>query len=146
MRLVCALVAVFAVCGLATGCGGASNALATSSSVCFRALPMARAAVEGQGTFDGVRLVTAASFSKEVNRKLSGERSKLDLAVRTSGEQQLCIFAFRGRYQAAAVAGDVAGTKGDFAVVLVGARHLRLVASVVVNRLPQRFSHPGIHS
>jgi hypothetical protein len=130
----------------AAGCGGATNALSVSASVCFRALPVARHAVEDRGTLDGVRLIDVVKISKEVDRKLRRPRPSLGVAIQNSGEDQLCAFAFRGGFLSSEVVGHLTNAKGEFALVLVGAKHLKLIASVVLSQLPQRFSHPHIQS
>jgi hypothetical protein len=142
LRLVATGMAV-ALIGLLAACGGPFNTLATSDSICFRGLPVAKAAVHAQGTLVGVRRVQTKTLESKIEHKLHETDFTLAPAV-LSQETQLCAFAFRGQYAPGAV--DLASNTqpGKYAVVLVGSKHVVLVGAVVLPALPQRFRHPHV--
>jgi hypothetical protein len=62
----------------------------------FSTLPIAKQAVEGRGSFDGVRLVNVATLTARSDR---GLRELLDtLPIPSSHE--VCLVAYTGSYQA----------------------------------------------
>jgi hypothetical protein len=134
---------VVALVGLLAACGGPFNALATADSVCFRGLPVAKAAVHSQGTLVGVRRVQTKTLESRIEHKLHETNLTLPPTA-LSGETQLCAFAFRGQYAPGAVALATNTQSGKYAVVLVGSKHVVLVGAVVLPALPQRFRHPHV--
>ena len=67
--------AVLLVAVGAAGCTSARNALGPSESPCFRAIPLARAAVNDKGKFSGVRYVTAQRLQRG-NQTSEGGRAR----------------------------------------------------------------------
>ena len=115
---------------LLAACAGPRSSLNTTTSQCFRALPMAKAIVSQQGKLVGVRSVSGATLARQ-----------LPQAERLSG-QQLCLVAFRGPYPNGSVPrADPAGP-GTYAIVAVDRRGSTVLASFVVDELPLRFRHP----
>jgi hypothetical protein len=142
LRLIATGLAVVLI-GLAAACGGPFNALATSDSLCFRGLPVAKAAVHSHGTLVGVRRVETETLESRIERKLHQTGLTLPTTALTD-ETQLCAFAFRGRYAPGAVALATNAQSGKYAVVLVGSKHVQLIGAVVLPALPQRFRHPHV--
>jgi hypothetical protein len=126
-------VAALAAIGV-TACSVPRNALGTSATPCFRALPPAEAAVHRKGRLVGVRRVTTASLRK---RFPTNPR----LRALTDADTNLCAFAFKGDFRPGDV--DLAtNTKaGTYAVVAVTSRGTQVVGASVVDRLPLSFGH-----
>lgn len=120
--------------GALAGCTSARNTLATPVSGCFRALPVAAAAVHHQGSFAGVRLVGARVL-----------RSSPVLApvVSAPGSQpaaSVCVVAFRGSFASSgsnrvdALVGPMPTGTSRYALVLVAMPGDRLLGTVLVDR------------
>lgn len=125
--------------GAVTGCTAARNTLGTSSSPCFRALPVAAAAVHRRGAFVGVRLVSSSELSK-----LNHLRRDIEARSRTT-VKSICVVGYKGSFRRAQVqrpAGPVpdAGV-GHFAVVVVSFPQNELLATVVLVKEPLRLRH-----
>ncbi|MGA8295827.1 MAG: hypothetical protein WB770_02170 [Acidimicrobiales bacterium] len=128
--------------GLA-GCTSARNALGPSESPCFRAIPLARAAVNDKGRFSGVRYMSAVEFARAIKqaKAFAGSAIKLpDALVDVRGP--VCAIAYRGSYDAKRVASGWAplGEHGTLALVVVRLQKLDVVATVVLSRPPLRLS------
>jgi len=138
-RAVAAVAAVIVSAAGITGCTAARNTLGTTSSPCFRALPVAKTAVHGRGTFAGVRLISSSEMSKL--RHLKGV---IEARSRTP-VHDVCAVAYRGTFrrdQVARPAGRVPSTGvGHFAVVVVSNPQNELLATVLFLREPLRFRH-----
>jgi hypothetical protein len=119
--------------------GCARNTLGTTSSPCFQALPVAKEAVHGRGSFVGVRLVSASEMSK-----LRRLRGVIDHRSRTP-VRNVCVVGYSGTFrpdQVSRPAGTVpASGVGHFAVVVVSNPQNKLLATVVLQREPVRFRH-----
>lgn len=113
---------------LATSCAGQRNALNTSASPCFRALPAATAAVHRKGRLVGVRQVDTARLAEKVH------------AAASLDHRRLCGVAFRAEYGPGEVSGADAARTGHYALVLVDDGQ-RVVAAFVLDELPMRFTH-----
>ena len=123
----------------AAAAGCARNTLGTTSSPCFRALPLGEDAVHDRGSFVGVRLVSAAKLTKL--RRLDGllaRRSRTPV-------HNVCLVGYSGSFRPDQVmlpAGQVpASGVGHFAVVVVSNPQNRLLATLVLAREPVRFRH-----
>jgi len=110
-------------------CAAPRTALNTPASPCFRALPAALAAVRHRGKLVGVRAAPAAKVKHKI-----GAVS----AVRT---RSVCLVAFRGRYRPADVQAASSSRSGRFAIVVVSVPKMRVVRTVILDRLPIRFRH-----
>jgi hypothetical protein len=115
------------------GCGGARNTLGTSASACYRALPGAKQAVSNKGRFVGVRKFPASTLQKRLpsDTNLAGLPSK----------ESLCVFAFRGKFQATDVPQASVRAQGPFAVVALTLNRPHVVAAYILDHLPGRFQH-----
>jgi hypothetical protein len=116
-----------------TACGGARNTLGTPSSVCFKALPGAKDAVNQKGSLVGVRKIQALKLQRHLPQNHQ-------LALIPSGES-LCVFAFHGKYQPSDVPQAAPHPPGSYAVVALTVKNPNVVAAIVLDQLPTRFRH-----
>jgi hypothetical protein len=121
---------LLASCGLAS-CGGARNTLGTSASACYRALPGAK--VSNKGNIVGVRKFPVSSLQKRVPN--DPQLAKLP------PRESLCVFAFRGKYQATDVPQAPVRKEGSFALVALTLNRPHVVAAYILDQLPGRFRH-----
>jgi hypothetical protein len=126
-RTVVALVIGGLVAGAA--CAGPRNNLNTAASVCYRAVPAARAVVHDKGRLLGVR--------RRGQRTLAQRFPGVTVPPRAG---PVCIIAYRGDYKD----GDVRGTTGAgrYAIVVVDAKSMHVLRARVTDTLPLRFRHP----
>jgi hypothetical protein len=143
------LALVLAIAATATGvgaCGAGRNILGTSTSPCFPALPVAKQAVEGRGSFDGVRLVNVATLTARRDR---GLRELLDMLPIPSSHQ-VCLVAYTGSYRADQVElpfGPVPPSGvGRYAIAVVTIPKSVLLGTFVVQREPLSFKHEHLGS
>jgi hypothetical protein len=122
-----------------TGCTSARNALGTNSSPCYLALPVAEDAVHNRGSFAGVRLVSAKSFSQRTHllHKLT-ERAGGTL-------KDVCVIEYHGSYRLDEVSEPLGhapnGGTGRYAVVVVNRSTNKLLGTFVLSKQPVRFRH-----
>lgn len=128
-RVVAAGAAAVLLAAGSTGCAAPRNALNTTASPCFTALPLAGEVVHGKGRLVGVRLVETAELARKVP-----EAAAL-------GRRRLCGVAYRGEFGPGDVSGATTAHAGPFALVLVDAGERRVVAAYVLDDLPMRFTH-----
>lgn len=139
------LAAVVIVClGAAAGCTTARNTLGPSESPCFRAIPIARAAVNDKGRFAGVRYLTGREFAIAVRqaRALAGASIDIPHAL-IAAHGPVCAVAYRGSYDSRRVAAgwSPTGRQGELAIVVVRlTKRLGVLATVVLHKPPLRFS------
>lgn len=125
--------------GLLAGCTSARDTLGTSSSQCFRAVPVAEAAVEHRGTFVGVRLIGAAQLRhRQQMRQL--------LAARAGPKvRSLCIVTFHGHFDIDQVkkAFGMPPPEGEgiYAVAVVSSPQNELIGTLVLTRQPLSVRH-----
>ena len=138
------LALVLAIAATATAvaaCGAGRNILGTSTSPCFSALPVARQAVEGRGSFDGVRLVNVAKLTA---RRSRGLRELLDMLPIPSSHE-VCLVAYAGSYRADQVElpfGPVPPSGvARYAIAVVTIPKPVLLGTFVVQREPVSFRH-----
>jgi len=130
-RRVLAVTAIV-VAGLTTGCGAPRNALGTSASPCFRALPGAQAAVGRKGKLIGVRRIRTATLRR---------RFPQNARVASVTDKYVCTFAFKGQYGPGEVELATNTVPGPYAVVAITSKGNEVVAAFVVQQLPTRFGH-----
>jgi hypothetical protein len=125
-------VAALVVFALILGsCGTPSPGISNGSvSACYRAIPTARAAVRNtHASLVGVHRVPADRV-----------RGKLPPTAQTvlagDNDTTVCAVSFRGSFRPGQVNLAPPDQQGRYAVVLVTSRHLRLLASVVLDQLP----------
>jgi hypothetical protein len=115
------------------GCGGARNTLGTSASPCYRALPGAKQAVSNKGHFVGVKRFPVSTLQKRFP-----EDPKL---AALPARESLCVFAFRGKFQASDVPRAPNRGPGAFAVVALTLNRPHVVGAFILDHLPTRFGH-----
>ena len=125
---------------LASGCTSPRNTLGTRESSCFKALPVARAAVHDRGRFAGVRYLTGDVLARALGALHPPERG---VPHRTDSRHVgICVVAYAGHFDAAAVRdGRPAGARsGNLALVVVRARDERLLVTIVIEKAPVRLT------
>jgi hypothetical protein len=142
-----ALVLAIAATATAVGaCGAGRNILGTSTSPCFLALPVAKQAVEGRGSLDGIRLVNVATLTARGDR---GLRELLDMLPIPSSHE-VCLVAYAGSYRADEVElpfGPVPPSGvGRYAIAVVTIPKSMLLGTFVVQREPLSFKHEHLGS
>ena len=124
-----------AVVGAVTlgGCTSPRNVLGSSASPCYRAVAVARLALHRQGRFSGVRMVAGRSMAP-VLAGYEATASGPVLRARTA----LCLVAYRGTYVAAGLEALLrpGPARGHLAVVVVGQRDGRVVATLLLDHPP----------
>ncbi len=140
MRRVLVIVGVLAmVAGLSAACTSARDTLGTNSSPCFEALPVAKAAVHGRGTFAGTRLLSAATVAKH-QRMFQAITGRAHVRVR-----DVCLVSYTGTFDAldvnALLRAPPNGGVGHFAVVVVSRNTNKLLGTFILASEPVRFRH-----
>jgi hypothetical protein len=126
------LVATLAVLTLvASSCSTARPHISNGSvSACYRAIPTARAAVHNKhANLVGVHRVPFDSL-----------RDKLPATAATmltaDNDTTVCAVSFSGMFMPGQVTLAPPNEKGRYAVILITSRHLRMLASAVLDQLP----------
>jgi hypothetical protein len=123
---------------LATACTSGRNALGTSNSGCYVALPAATAAVGGQGHLHGARLVSVASL-RRTPRLFTMATSRPGLRV-----AQVCLVAFSGTFRADEVKMPRGRQVGHLAVVVLEYPDNTLLGTIILKTVPLRFGHSHV--
>lgn len=127
-------------------CGAGRNVLGTSTSPCFLALPIARQAVEGRGSFDGVRLVNVARLATRNDRGLN----KLLKTLPIPSSHEVCLVAYVGSYRPDQVErpfGPVPlADVGRYAIAVVTIPKSVLLGTFLAQREPISFKHEHLGS
>jgi hypothetical protein len=137
-RAVLVLAALMVAATVLGACSAVRNDLGTADSDCYVALPAAYSAVHHHGTLHGVRLVATSSLRR---------RAPLLYTAATRVEPkftQVCLVAFSGDFSASSLPHAVGKKNGRLAVVELGYPGNRVLATLVVVRLPLAFGHPHI--
>jgi hypothetical protein len=124
--------ATVAVLALMLGsCGTAHPGISNGSvSACYRAIPTARAALgNGHANLVGVHRIPADS----VRAHLPPSAQSM---LAADEDTTVCALSFRGQFMPGQVNMAPPNQKGRYAIVLVTSRHLRLLATVVLDQLP----------
>ncbi|MHB8680559.1 MAG: hypothetical protein ACYDA2_00480 [Acidimicrobiales bacterium] len=135
-----ASVAVMAVSGLAaTGCGSPRNSLGTTSSPCFRAVPVASEAVKDRGKLAGVRLVGPKTIDAYPRLRAVVQRRA------GSHIRSVCVVSFHGQFRLDQVRDPIGhappGGTGIVALVLVSSPQNRLLGTLVLEHEPLPLRH-----
>jgi hypothetical protein len=120
------------VAGALSGCNSPRPGVSNGSvSACYRAIPVAKAAVhDNHATLIGVHRIPADT----VKHRLPPE-AQLELA--NEDDSVVCAVAFKGSFAAGQVNLAPPAEQGSYAVVLLTSRRLHLVGSVVLSSLPK---------
>lgn len=129
------------------GCAAVRSGLGTSSSVCFRAIPVGKAAVTAKASaFVGVRSASAKDIDKfgSTHNLLAAE-----LTQRNGGKLKgLCLIAFHGTFDPTSVhelLGPVPPVgQRRYAVVVVSEPSNKLLATVIRSKEPISFTHYAV--
>ncbi len=131
------------IAGGVAGCTSARNALGPSESSCFRAIPIARAAVNDRGHFAGVRYLDARDVATAIRKAKALSHGRITLPdALTDVKGPVCAIAYRGQYDPNRVASgwSPSGRAGVLAIVVVRLQKLAVVVTVVLHRSPLRLS------
>ena len=136
------LVLLIAVTAVGVGACGAGRAiLGTSTSPCFLALPVAKRAVAGRGSLDGVRLVDVTRLTGHGDRAL---RALLD-QMPIPPSHEVCLVAYRGSFTVGQVElpfGPIPPSGvGRYAIPVVTIPGSVLLGTLVVRHEPLSFKH-----
>ena len=126
----------FAVSSVVAGCSAVHESLGTSDAPCYIALPTATAAVRQSGHLAGVRLMKVSSLPYP----------RIETALRHAGVDsgRVCLVAFTGTFSSTSVSHPSGRQSGHLAMVLLRYPSGKLVATVVLRRLPVHFGHSHV--
>lgn len=120
------------------GCTSARTNLGTTDSACYLALPIASHAIGTQGRLQGVRLVTLSTLRHEAPGLTAHVSSEVP------ANQNICALAFAGRFTLSSVTKPYGRPVSRVAIVLVTRPSNTVLGTVLLDRLPLRFSHSHI--
>jgi len=122
------------------GCSSAHDSLGTSDGGCFVALPTADTAIHHHGRLLGARLVAVSGLRRR------NDHLVYETAVEARGPKarRVCLVAFVGRFSSATVEQPEGAASGKLAIVVIEYPDSRLLGTVVLSRLPDRFGHPHL--
>jgi hypothetical protein len=125
---------------LTGGCTSVRNGLGTRESVCLRALPVARTAVNEQGSYQGVKYFDAHSFALLLAKRPTKEPPPPELSALM--KSSVCLVEYRGTFTASGVEKGFSHLTGagDYAVVVIKQSTNELVVTVVLGKPPLAFS------
>jgi hypothetical protein len=117
------------------GCTSARSDLGTTDESCYLALPTASQAVGGHGHLSGIRKYRVEDM-KNVAPRLYDYIA--DQAPRT---QVICLAGYTGHFTKAMVEKPIGRPTGTLAVVVVTSPHNKVLATLILKKLPVRFQH-----
>ena len=132
---------VFGLCGLVlvasvfAGCSSARVGLGTTDESCYLELPTAAKAVGGHGHLEGIRKYSVDGL-KGVAPKLYNF-----LIHEYPKTQAVCLAGYSGTFTRGMVMKPQAQAMGKLAVVVVSTPDNKLLATVILTKLPVRFLH-----
>jgi hypothetical protein len=114
------------------GCTNARPGVSNGSvSSCYRAIPVAKAAVhDNHATLIGVHRVPADTVKRRLPASVQTQLANEDDSV-------VCAVAFKGTFAAGQVDMAPPAQHGSYAIVLLTSKRLDLVGSVVLGSLPK---------
>ncbi|HXY43267.1 MAG TPA: hypothetical protein VEH29_03695 [Acidimicrobiales bacterium] len=127
------------------GCAVARNELGTHTSLCFRVLPEAKAAVGKRAIFAGVVSTSGDTVVRAVERMRN--HRPLPLSLRDVKHDATCLVAYRGEFTVARVERGWAPVPGPYraAIVVVRPAKERVVMTVLFRKLPRSINfHHGL--
>jgi hypothetical protein len=122
-----------------SSCSSARPGLSNGSvTICYRAIPEARSALHAkQATLVGVHRTTADSVMGRLPANSLQQ-------VASENDTSVCVLAFEGTFGAGQVDKAPAAQSGRYAVIIVSSRHLDLLASLVLDKLPRGLGRRSI--
>jgi hypothetical protein len=118
-----------------TGCSAARTDVGTADESCYLALPTSAKAVGGHGHLAGVHKFSQGSLktvAPRLDRYLQGKVPK---------GQSVCLAAYTGHFDQSTVSKPLGRTTGTFAVAIVTTPGNKLLATLILAKLPVRFRH-----
>lgn len=126
-------VAVAAIAVPFTGCQATPRVTNGSVSVCYRAIPVGRKAVNDRAAkLIGVHRVPVDSVRSHLPKSAQDQLAAED-------DTKVCEMSFEGDFRAGQVNMAPPAESGPYALVLVSSKHLHLVGSIVLKDLPHAF-------
>lgn len=138
LRLAGRIAACALTVGLAAGCTSPRSNLGTTDSSCYLALPVAVKAVGSHGHLLGARLFTLAQLRKKAPRLVARIQPK------GTPHQQVCVLAFSGQFTAGQLSKPHGRPSGPVAIVVLTSPSNSLLGTLILKRVPLRFSHSHI--
>jgi hypothetical protein len=142
-RIALAGLALVGVALTAEGCTSVRNGLGPRESVCLRALPVARQAVNSQGSYQGIKYFSARSLATLLAERQSTEPSEppppeLAALKKTS----VCLVEYRGTFTTAGVEKGFSHLSGPgtYAVVVIDQATNELIVTIVLHKPPLAFA------
>lgn len=137
-RLVLALL-VLAGPSILASCGATRPGISNGSvTVCYRAIPTARDALHSDGaTLVGVHRMSADLVRSRLVSPVPGDLVSED-------DRSVCVLTFQDDFAAGQVEGAPAGQSGRYAIVVVSSRQLAVLATFVVDQLPNGLGRRSI--
>ncbi len=133
-----ALAVCAAVLSVAAACTSARTNLGTSDSSCYLALPAATKAVDSHSRLLGAHLFTLSEL-RHAAPKLAAR-----IAPMGSPKQSLCVLAFTGQFRSESVSKPHGQSEGPVAIVVLTRPSNDVLGTVILKRVPLRFSHSHI--
>jgi hypothetical protein len=126
------------VVGLSAGCTSVRSNLGTSDSSCYLVLPAATHAVGSHSRLLGARLLTLADLRRQAPKMVT------QLSPKGPPTQSLCVLAFSGHFTSTGVSKPHGRPAGPVAIVVLTRPSNELLGTVILQRVPLRFSHSHI--
>ncbi len=123
-----------AIC-LAAGCTSPRSNLGTSDSSCYLALPAATKAVGSHSRLLGAHLFTLTDLRRQAPTLVA------QIGPKGSPKQRVCVLAFSGHFRSTEVRKAHGRSVGPVAIVVLTSPSSSLLGTVILKRVPLRFSH-----
>ena len=136
VRFGSALVACAVLLG---GCSSVRNALGTTNSPCYIALPAAEGAVHGKGHLGGVRLASVTSLPSFSTLHRAATEPE-------ANARRVCLVAFNGNFRSSKVSRPLGLARGKLAIVVLRYPDGKVLATVILKRLDLHFGHTHLLS
>lgn len=116
----------------AAGCGPVHPVVSRGTVAdCYRAIPIAKKAIhDPKAKMKGVHRIPARKLRPQVTLAYGSVAPKTPV----------CVIAFQGDFAPGQVTDARPDAQGHYAIVVITSKNLRLVTSVVTDRLPRRFA------
>lgn len=134
-RASCTLAGLALAASVLVGCTSARTDVGTSDESCYLSLPTATRAVQHHGHLAGIRRFTLSNLHSAAPRLY--KRLSTDMTP----HQDVCVAAFTGRFAASSVSKPLGRSHGVLAVVVVTTPGNKLLGTLILRRIPVRFSH-----
>jgi hypothetical protein len=145
-RAVFALAVVFTSVAL-VACQKVTPAVTASVSPCFRVLPQAHAAIEGQGKFVDVARIRGGAVSRfprlpttagaQTTTTAASQASATTPTTLAPGRRDVCLVAYSGAFDTSHVQHLIRQMGNHYAIVVVGVTSRKVRGVVLTNTLPK---------